>query len=269
MFRRSSLGSVFRRANSVPVPQAVADIPVQQPRHIQPEPYRAAIQAVDEALYASSHTEVAAMGGEARSALGVLAEGLEEVPFEIGPTTIVEIRQLMARLPPGTTLELMDNAAKAWPPLRDKAFGTTSWFRYPNVGQRHQNRAVLATYNSLATTLLALVDEGTDRAPDLSAPTVQSFDDTDETDETARRSQAWQDFSGQLQQRLASLREQMPPRPSTEAGTDVLVAIQQLEQALAALSTAANGGLQGSAGRFDSARDAAQQAVGAFERLLY
>lgn len=230
---------------------------------LAPEPYRASIEAAEQALFHSAATRPLEMGDQIVIALGQLQRDL--VNRQQGEEAVATLGELSDRVTVGPfSLELLASLRDEWTRLRGRTFQSAPWFAVPSRINPSNDRAALVTYRAAADDLFYLLDEGAGRARELLTPPSPNLFDREDL---ARSREAWRSFRTDWGQRIVDLRRGLPTRPGANADPQVLLATQRLEDAFARVSALAAGDLP-SQTHVDAAFDAAEQARRSFDELL-
>lgn len=230
---------------------------------LDPEPYRASIEAVERALFQSSAASLPEMSDQIVNALRQLQRGLDD--RQEGEDAVAALDELSESLvDQELSLERLSSVREEWLRLRARTFLYAGWFVVPSRVASRFDRAALMAYRGATGDLFALLDEGAARAQELATLSTPNLVDPKEQ---ARNQATWRSFGSEWRQRIVDLRRQLPARPMASADPQVLLATQRLEQAFAQVSALAAGDLPAQP-RIDAAFDAAEQARQSFDDLL-
>ncbi|MEM8995381.1 MAG: hypothetical protein AAGF23_11380 [Acidobacteriota bacterium] len=232
---------------------------------VDPESLRFEIESFERALFGG---ESASNLGELQSTIAaeasVLSDRIRQVSAE--QPAFVDLgerfQSFLADLQ-GSSLELekLADLRQDWVNLRDDALHTANWYAAPPKDAFSQDTSFLIAYRESATSLLDLVD--------LARSEAESFSEMVADGEPIQES--WREFERDFTEQLQDIERSIPAeRPSVEASTRLLAAIQQLERTVDFVRE--NVAIEPpryplDARTYDRAADSAQQAVDAFADL--
>lgn len=264
LYRVFGTGAVSANGGVQPaVSTAPAAISAAASARLDPAPHRAAIEAVDQAVFESPAESLIEIGEQATSALRRLRADLAVAPANAAAVTDLDelIDGAAAEV---FSLERLAELRREWTRIRNRTFLNAPWFLSMVGVDARTGRAALVIYRGAADELASLLDEGADRAENLWKPSAPNVDDPEER---ARREEEWRGYANDWRQRIEVLRDELPPRASATADPQVLLAVQRLEQAFARASSLAAANLPPQAA-FSDAVDTVERARESFEDLL-
>jgi hypothetical protein len=265
LFRMFGPGSAVRADSAATAPAATAApaAPGAASSRLDPEPYRAAIAALEQALFKGSAASLPEMSDQVYHGLAQLRRDLVE--RREGEDAAVALDEIGERIiDQGLSIESLARVREEWIRLRARTFRPAPWFVVPSRVAALTDRAELMTYRAAADDLYALLGEGAERARQLLTPSTPNFVDPKEV---ALNQETWRGYRADWRRRIVELRRQLPARPAASADPQVLLATQRLEQAFAQVSALAAGDLPAGE-RVGAAFDAAEQARRSFDELL-
>ena len=201
---------------------------------IDPQPYRAAIEAFERPLLGAAASPGLDSSADAILVAGTaLASSLQldnrySNAKEAGASLQTLLDRLAAKEPP--TLEDLGQLRQEWLALRRDRFRTADFFFAAAPATAAGDQLALAAYRGQASALDQALDNAFDRAAVLSRE-PEPGEETAE--EKARRLAAIDDLARDLRQELGRLQAGQPARPSGQVDPSLMVAIQSLEQAYA------------------------------------
>ncbi len=246
-------------APAVEEPAAVAAA-----QRLDPERYRTAMLAVDQALFNTPATTRSAMNEQIEIAFRQLGRGLLEAEAVRGHAAADAVNALAGLA--GTDsleLEVLQQMRADWALARSRHFARAHWYLFPGKQDVRTDRAALAVYRDVAADLLSLLDDGASRAGALAAPTPVIV-----AGDEAPESETWPILQAEWRERAGELRQQLPGRPDAGGDPQILVAAQRLEQAFAGLTSLAAGREPPALERFDESLETADLARQSFDDLL-
>ncbi len=244
----------------------IAALPETRIEKLDPEPYRRPIETLETVLF-ETPIDVKEELLVVSSDISAAASDLSAWILNAEPTFGVDAADVIARMGQAVPLDQVaeidiQRARTQWLRIRKQHLETASWFFDPAQSAQAETSSA-ADYSEVASSLRSLVDTGLFEVQTLSDPAFVSADG-----ETA--DEQWQRFTADWRQQLASLESRIPPRPGANADSQLLTAIQDLEQALSQTrSLIASPNLpSASDSRFEEAIAAALRAQQAFDNLL-
>ncbi len=236
---------------------------------LDPEPYRERIETLEQALFEPQADELGGIGDAIGTAASDLSRAIRANEPQAGRQAMTAISELRRSIEGVEfTLDDLKASRETWSQLRIKYFRRASWFNATAPTYPPTDRAALTVYRSAIDELGELINEGSDEARTLAA----DLPDFGAEDERQRRQEQWREFARDWRQRLDQLERRLPERPTAEASTSVLLAIQNLEEAFTRVrSLAADRELpfdQGLGARFEEAGELVERARMAFDDLL-
>jgi hypothetical protein len=238
-----------------------------EPTSLDPENYRAVLQAVENALFENPANNLVLMNEELRGSLLDLAVELEKSPYLIARQATLAVKEMIAALPKAEiSLVAFRRTRSAWPNLRRKYFFEAPWFNNsPSIAT--DDRVALVTYRDVANDLMSLVDEGSSRIQELSQ--VEATESAAVADERTRKRVEWLTYRNDWRERLKILHAELPLRPPPGGNSEVLVATRRLEEAFSqALALARSELSAGAPARFATTYSLVEKAQDSFNELL-
>jgi hypothetical protein len=221
---------------------------------LDPAPYRPTVQAFEQALFgtsAESSEDLSLAGSRLASAISTLQAAISRDHPESPLVTSLE--ELALNFPSqGFTNRNLDQARQQWLRIRKRFLETAPWLQSPPTTTT-TSKVSLAEYQTLASDLVYFLEEGTSKARSVST----SKDTTD-----------WKNFQNQWRERFKELATQRPNRPHSESPDDLLLAYQNLEQALRrAESLSGKKNFPTSTASFEAVLDEARKALDALRNV--
>ncbi len=230
---------------------------------LDPEPYRGSITTLESALFRTPLDEpydLLVVSDDAR----VATEELSAAILRNEPVQGLETADLIARMGQAIPADQVavsdiDRARLQWARLRQQHFQAASWFS-PPASPGEPTAVPTSEYSDAAVSLRALLEDAAAEAEALSDPTAPAGDDP---------AFGWQLFARDWLSELEDLERRLSARPSADASSELLLAVQQLERALAQARALATSAQPPDAAdpRFDEAIGAALRAEQGFDEL--
>ena len=243
----------------------IASDPVAGVIKLDPEPYRAPVEALEIALFRTPLDEtddLLLVSSDVQAA----ADDLSGAILETEPVDGLTAADLIARMGqavPSSQVVVADiqRARSQWLQIRKQRFLEAAWFSQASESGEIAVDTTLSDYSEIASDLRALIEDGAAQADALSQPVAYGEEGTVTTD--------WQDFAGDWRREIESLAGRLPARPGSRAASGLLAAIQHLEQALSQARALASSTEPPSAtdARFEDAVNASLRAQQGFDDL--
>lgn len=234
---------------------------------LDPEPYRQPIQELETSLFQTPIDETDDLL-VVSSAISSSTDNLSRRILENEPRKGLTVADLIARLGQGVptnqvALSDVQRARTQWLRIRNERLLKADWFVEPSTSTEGSDTTSIADYSAIASDLRFLIDDGLVQ--------VQTLSDTTASADAVSREGSWRAFTRDWNEQLTRLSSRMPARPSARADGRLLVAIQDLEQALSrARSLASESNLPSvSDNRFEDATNAALRAQQGFDDLQF
>ncbi len=211
----------------------VASNPAVTVTKLDPEPYRGQIQALETALFRTPLDETEDLL-VASSNVRAATDDLSSAILRSEPIDGLTTADLIARIGQGVpadqvVLTDIQRARDQWTRLRKQRFLSADWFTEPSAAGAVPDTTA-ADFSSIAASVLALIEDGAVEVETLNDPGLSTGgDDGFEEDDSALR---WRTFARDWLDQLKSLQSRLPARPGAGAAGNLLVAIQDLEQAM-------------------------------------
>jgi hypothetical protein len=190
---------------------------------VDPAPYRQVIEVLENALFerpADGAADLSAIAADVATSGRNLSDALRESGADAAAAAVAELVRRAAES--GDDFRDLERLRTDWLRLRRRHLGSAPWFVEPAAEGSADERAMVAEYRSIADELVALIQEA-------AAESAALGEGTGEEDPEAR----WREYASDFRGRLLDLRRRFPPRrASRDSGSQVLLAIQYLEQAL-------------------------------------
>ncbi len=244
----------------------VASIPDAMVQKIDPDPYRAPVEVLETALFRTSLDEtedLLIVSGDIQAAAGNLSGDILRAEPVHGLTAADLIARMGQAIPTDqVVISDIRRARDQWLRIREQRFLPADWFSRPSADGTVAAGTSVADYSEVAASLRTLIEDGAAEVEALSAQIALPGED-----DPALR---WRQFADDWQAELDSLESRLPARPDAAAAAGLLVAIQDLEQALGLARTLASSAEPPSVTdtRFDDAGDAALRAQQGFDDLV-
>ncbi len=245
----------------------VASKPETATPKLDPEPYREPVETLETALFRTSLDEtedLLVVSGDIRSS----ARDLSAAILQAEPVDGLTAADLIARMGQAIPIDQVmlsdvQRARDQWLRIRIQRFLSADWFSQPTAAEARSTDSSAADYSDVAASLGTLIEDGIAGVEALSDPDTPSPGE----DDPAIR---WRNFARGWLAELDSLASRLPARPDAGADAELLVAIQDLEQALSLARTLASSTQPPSVNdtRFDDAIGAALRAQQGFDDLL-
>jgi len=252
---------------TAPPDLGVASLQGSDAQRLDPEPYRQPIQALETSLFQAPIDEtedLLVISGDISSSASHLSQRILENEPREGLTVADLIARLGQAIPTNqVTLSDVQRARLQWLRIRKERLLAADWFVEPSIATADSNTTSVAQYSAIASDLRFLIDDGLGQ--------VQSLNDTATNTDDESSTGSWRAFVRDWNDQLSRLSSRMPSRPSARAEAQLLVAIQDLEQALSqarALASEANLP-SASDNRFEEAMNAALRAQQGFDDLQF
>ncbi len=242
----------------------IASDPAAAVPKLDPEPFRSAFEALETALFLTPLDEtedLLIVSSNIRSATDELSSViLRDEPVH-GLTAADQIARMGQAVPLDQVVVAdIQLARNQWRGIRRQRFLPADWFSEPSaIAARPEASA--SEYSEVASDIRVLIEDGATQIEALSAPSGIPGED-----DPAFR---WQTFARDWQDQLDSLESRLPSRPGAGANSELLIAIQDLEQAIRLARAIASSPQPPSAtdNRFDDAVNAALSAQQGFDNL--
>ena len=247
----------------------IASAQVSAAQKLDPEPFRQPIESLETALFRTPIDEtddLLVVSADVSASSRYLSTRI----LEDEPTEGLAAADLIARLGqavPTNQVALTDiqQARRQWLRIREQRLLSADWFIDPEDLETSLDTSSFSEYSAIASSLRSLIDDGLTEVQILSDQAA-----TFPADGEGSPAERWRLFIRDWQGQISSVASRMPSRPSARADGRLLLAIQDLEQALTqvrALATDPN--LPSiSDNRFDDATNAALRAQQGFDDLL-
>ncbi len=244
----------------------MASRPTAAAEMIDPEAYRQPVESLEIALFRTSlddTEDLLVVSADIRSSASELSAAILQAETEDGLAT-ADLIARMGQAIPSDQIVVGDvqRARDQWLQIRRQRFLPADWFSQPAVAGAESADASAADYSDVAASLRTLIEDG--------AVEIEALNDLDALpgeDDPALR---WRNFARDWLAELDSLESRLPDRPGADATAELLVAVQDLEQALRQARVLASSAQSPSAtdNRFDDAADAALRAQQGFDELI-
>ena len=229
---------------------------------LDPEPYRAQIEDLERALFRTQIDETGDLL-VASANIAAATQDLSSTILDTDPARGLNAADLIARLGQAVPTDQVaqsdiETAQSQWLRIRKQQLLPADWFLSPPAAGKASMSA--ADYSDLAASLRSMIEEARAEAQAQtladSAPGIAG-------------TEAWRTFAGDWRQQLDRLENRLPARPAAKADGKLLVAVQDLEQALGQARALAATAEPPSASddRFDDAVTAALRAQQGFDEL--
>ncbi len=241
----------------------MADSTVATPK-LDPEPFRGLFESLEAALFRTPLDEtddLLIVSADAQAAAGELSAAILLAEPVHGLTVADQIARLGQAIPTDQVVVAdIRRARNQWQGIRRQRFLPADWFTQPSAAGARPETSV-ADYSDVAAGVRALIEDVAAQVEALSAPS-----DTPGDDDPAAR---WQTFASESLDQLDSLESRLPARPGAGAASELLVAIQDLEQALSQARALASSPQPPAVddNRFDDAINTALRAQQGFDDL--
>lgn len=242
----------------------VATSPVSDPK-LEPEPYRTRIETLEGALFETRLDETADLlivSADVRTAADDLSAQILSAEPVVGLTAADSIARMGQAIPlDQVTASDVERARQQWLQIREQRFLSADWFASPSAATEEAESSV-AGYSDVAASLRAQIENAAAEAEAWGDPLAAAPGG----DDPALR---WRSFARDWQQDIRSLQIRLPPRPGVRASSELLIAVQDLEQAirLAQALASSTEPPAPSDSRFDEAINAALRAQQSFDAL--
>lgn len=228
---------------------------------LDPEPFRAQVEALETALFRTPIDETGDLlvvsADVAAAAAELSSRILEEEPVH-GLTAADLIARLGQAMPTDqVALADVQRARTQWLSVRKQQLHAADWFLSPPASGTATASDPVADYSDVAASLRAALEDGAAQArATLSAEggTLPAGD-------------GWRSFARDWSSQLDSLRSRLPRRPPADADARLLTAVQDLEQAMAQGRALAAETSTPDPSRFDAAVTLALRAQQGFDDL--
>lgn len=190
---------------------------------LDPEPYREAIEDLEDALYrpaVTSTRDLPAAGRHLADAARGLGEAIARRDPRSGEAAVAAITRLATASGDDYTFAELRSARVFWSRIRASYFHPADWYRSPPPSDLEERRALLADYRNAASELLGLIGEASAALGNSGVPAAEDGGD------------GWRQFSSDWRQRLREAWSSLPagPPPGVDDAA-VLLAVQKLERA--------------------------------------
>ena len=163
------------------------------------------------------------VSGDARAAADDLSASILRAAPVDGLEAADQIALMGQGIPPDQVIVAdIQRARTQWTRIREQRFLPADWFSEPAAAGAGPDTSA-ADYSDVAAGLLALIEDGAAEAEALSDPAVS---------DGAERLLRWRTFAQSWSEEIDNLESRLPSRPGAGADTELLVAIQYLEQAM-------------------------------------
>lgn len=244
----------------------IASDPAADAPKLDPEPYRTPFETLETALFRTPLDEtedLLVVSSNFQAAAGDLSSTILRDESVDGLTAANEIA-LMGQGIPTDQVAFADiqRARAQWIRIRKQRFLQAPWFSEPSAAPARPDTTI-ADYSDVAASVRALIEDGAAEIEAMSDPA----DAAPGEDDTALR---WRTFARDFLAELDSLESRLPARPTADAAAGLLVAIQDLEQALSLARALASSATPPAVtdNRFDDGVDAALRAQQGFDDLV-
>jgi len=227
--------------------EASADVRVAPALHwpqtnvvkLEPEQYRAALEAMEGALFAVSGNDFSLIAASVLDAEHGLARQIREREPSERQAAADDFDELAKTIDlDGFNYPELQRVRVGWARLRTQHFRTVGWFTRRIDSD---DTAVLVAYQDGASRLAALIGEARSEALALADPSP-SWATREEIAARAERDERWRGYLTELRSRLREIEKELPQRPGTQASADLMMAVQKLEQALRQTGSAVGAG---------------------------
>lgn len=203
---------------------------------LDPEAYRSAFEAFERALFEPTAANLDTIGEQIRVAGKNLSSALREGRADGAPHPLVlDLEGLTAAInAEGFNTAKLESARQRWLATRQRYVRAATWLRgrLPTT----DDRADFAVYQDVVSTLVGEFEGAAGQVRAHAEALREISPLTAENPDLERQQilQQWRDFALGWQRRVAELRRQLPSRPSADASTTMLLAVQHLERAFQA-----------------------------------
>ncbi len=251
-----------------PIDLGIASEPAEAAPKLDPEPYRTPFENLDVALFRTPLDEtedLLVVSSNVRAATEDLSASILRSEPVDGLAAADEIARMGQGIPPDQVAFVdIQRARTQWTRIRKQRFLSASWFSEPSAAPTRPDTTI-ADYSDVAAGVRALIEDGAAEVEAM-ADSAAAPDAVPGEDDTAL---LWRTFAREWLEQLDSLESRLPARPAADSTGELLVAIQDLEQALSLARSLASSAQPPAVtdSRFDDGVDAALRAQQGFDNI--
>jgi len=227
---------------------------------VDPAPYREVIEVLENALFerpVDGTANLSAIAADVATSGRNLSDALRDRGARTAAAAVAELARRAAE--GGEDFHDLERLRSDWLRLRRRHLRAAPWLVESAAVGSVDERAMIAEYRSIAGELVSMIQEAAAQSAAIAEGPLEG-------DAEAR----WQEYAGDFRGRLLELRRRFPPRRASRGSdSQVLLAIQQLEQALERARGLASGARPraGPGGGFEETLTAAERAWQAFSEV--